>query len=115
MPQRRAPAGGENPLGFHPFAHLSPILAENQRWAGRIPSCGMPLRGAKTLRVFIPLRIISDVKPIPDSGRGISGGQAEHPLMAAVLPLRARNAAIRGCSACRHDAGLGKDEYVIDK
>jgi hypothetical protein len=35
--------------------------------------------------------------------------------MAAVLPLRVRNAAIRGYSACRHDAGLGIDEYKKDK
>ncbi|MDR1230577.1 MAG: hypothetical protein LBK61_04145, partial [Spirochaetaceae bacterium] len=47
------PAGGENPLGFHPFAN--PILAENQRRAGRAPPYGgMPLPGAKTRRVFIP-------------------------------------------------------------
>jgi hypothetical protein len=56
---------------------------------------GVPLPGAKTRWVFIPLWILSH------SCREISGGQAEHPLMAAVLPLRARNAAIRGCSACQ--------------
>ncbi|MDR1232577.1 MAG: hypothetical protein LBK61_14395 [Spirochaetaceae bacterium] len=33
--------------------------------------------------------------------------QAEHPLMAAVLPLRVRNAAIRGCSACRELCWIG--------
>ncbi|MDR1230183.1 MAG: hypothetical protein LBK61_02155 [Spirochaetaceae bacterium] len=37
---RSAPAGSENPQGFHPFTKQTPILAENQRWAGRIPSCG---------------------------------------------------------------------------
>ncbi|MDR1232377.1 MAG: hypothetical protein LBK61_13370 [Spirochaetaceae bacterium] len=47
-----APAGGENPTGFHPI-----------------------------------------VKPVPGSGRGISGRQAEYRHVAAVLPLRARNAA----------------------
>ncbi|MDR1231855.1 MAG: hypothetical protein LBK61_10700 [Spirochaetaceae bacterium] len=56
----RAPAGGENPSGFHPVANLSPILAEGQRQAGRIPSCGVPLRGAKTLPGFHPF-----VKPTP--------------------------------------------------
>ncbi|MDR1229879.1 MAG: hypothetical protein LBK61_00610 [Spirochaetaceae bacterium] len=49
---RSAPAGGENPTGFHPI-----------------------------------------VKPVPDSCRGISGRQAEYRHAAAVLPLRARNAA----------------------
>ncbi|MDR1231637.1 MAG: hypothetical protein LBK61_09580 [Spirochaetaceae bacterium] len=53
--RRSAPAGGENPTGFHPFANHTPVLAGNQRQAGRIPSCGVPLRGAKTRRVFIPL------------------------------------------------------------
>jgi hypothetical protein len=42
----------------------------------------------------------------------ISGGQAEHPLMAAVRhawrPLRARNAAIRGCSACQGRYRIGE-------
>ncbi|MDR1231731.1 MAG: hypothetical protein LBK61_10050 [Spirochaetaceae bacterium] len=54
-----------------------------------------PLRGRK------PAGFSSRCEYCPDSCRGISGRQAEHPLMAAVLPLRARNAAIRGCSACR--------------
>ncbi|MDR1231022.1 MAG: hypothetical protein LBK61_06445, partial [Spirochaetaceae bacterium] len=31
---RRAPAGGENPSGFHPVANHSPILAEESA-AGR--------------------------------------------------------------------------------
>ncbi|MDR1231432.1 MAG: hypothetical protein LBK61_08530, partial [Spirochaetaceae bacterium] len=42
---RTAPAGGENPAGFHPFVSHPivkplPVLAGNQRQAGRIPSCG---------------------------------------------------------------------------
>ncbi|MDR1231695.1 MAG: hypothetical protein LBK61_09870 [Spirochaetaceae bacterium] len=32
--KRGTPAGGENPLGFHPFANLSPILVEGTA-AGR--------------------------------------------------------------------------------
>ncbi|MDR1230582.1 MAG: hypothetical protein LBK61_04170 [Spirochaetaceae bacterium] len=36
----RVPAGGENPAGFHPIANLTPILAENQRQAGRTPPYG---------------------------------------------------------------------------
>ncbi|MDR1230104.1 MAG: hypothetical protein LBK61_01755 [Spirochaetaceae bacterium] len=31
MKLRSAPAGGENPQGFHPFANPTPILAGNQR------------------------------------------------------------------------------------
>ncbi|MDR1232222.1 MAG: hypothetical protein LBK61_12590 [Spirochaetaceae bacterium] len=58
LPLRSAPAGGENPIGFSSLRE-SLILAENQRRAG------VPLRGAKTLRVFIPLRIISDANPVP--------------------------------------------------
>ncbi|MDR1231862.1 MAG: hypothetical protein LBK61_10735, partial [Spirochaetaceae bacterium] len=34
MPLRSAAARGENPSGFHPFANLSPILAEESA-AGR--------------------------------------------------------------------------------
>ncbi|MDR1230767.1 MAG: hypothetical protein LBK61_05135 [Spirochaetaceae bacterium] len=48
---RNAPAGAKTQPGFHPIGnHFQcenchdvnpiPILAENQRWAGRIPSCG---------------------------------------------------------------------------
>ncbi|MDR1232600.1 MAG: hypothetical protein LBK61_14510 [Spirochaetaceae bacterium] len=43
----RVPAGGENPQGFHPFVNhispmrnISPILAGNQRLAGRTPPYG---------------------------------------------------------------------------
>ncbi|MDR1231497.1 MAG: hypothetical protein LBK61_08870 [Spirochaetaceae bacterium] len=46
------------------------------------------LPGAKTQPGFHPF-----VKPISDSGRGISGRQAEYRHAAAGLPLRARNAA----------------------
>jgi hypothetical protein len=35
--------------------------------------------------------------------------------MAAVLPLRGRNAAIRGDLSAGNYAGLEKDEYKIDK
>ncbi|MDR1231676.1 MAG: hypothetical protein LBK61_09775 [Spirochaetaceae bacterium] len=59
-PCRGAPAGSENPSGFHPVA-----------------------------------------KPIPGSSRGISGWQAEYRHAAAVLPLRARNAAAWRYCACR--------------
>ncbi|MDR1232532.1 MAG: hypothetical protein LBK61_14155 [Spirochaetaceae bacterium] len=38
------PAGGENPQGFHPFANLSPILAEESA-AGRQNTVTMPVRG----------------------------------------------------------------------
>ncbi|MDR1232056.1 MAG: hypothetical protein LBK61_11750 [Spirochaetaceae bacterium] len=78
-----------------------------------MPSCGgcaspaeYPCGGRKPdkrKRRFHPF-----VKPIPNSGRKISGGQTEHPLMATVLPLRARNAAIRGCSACRELCRIGE-------
>ncbi|MDR1232580.1 MAG: hypothetical protein LBK61_14410 [Spirochaetaceae bacterium] len=121
--------------------------------------CGVPLRGAKTQRVFIPAFVLSPIRfyPIPNSGRRNSGmagrappygglpcggenpagfhpcfshpfvkplpilaeraagWQSEHPLTAAVLPLRGRNAAVRGCSDCRDDAGLGRDKYKRDK
>jgi hypothetical protein len=63
---------------------------------------GVPLRGAKTRWVFIPLRIPPRFLP------GISGGQSEHPLTAAVLPLRARNAAVRGCSDCHGRCRIGE-------
>ncbi|MDR1231924.1 MAG: hypothetical protein LBK61_11060 [Spirochaetaceae bacterium] len=35
-----APAGGANPSGFHPFANPTPVLAGNQRQAGRAPPYG---------------------------------------------------------------------------
>ncbi|MDR1229961.1 MAG: hypothetical protein LBK61_01025 [Spirochaetaceae bacterium] len=81
----------------------------------------MPLRGAKTRRVsivapaggvnpqgFHPFFSHSFVKPLPVLAERAAAWQAEHPLTAAVLPLRARNAAVRGRSACRDDAGLGR-------
>ncbi|MDR1232188.1 MAG: hypothetical protein LBK61_12420 [Spirochaetaceae bacterium] len=70
---RGAPAGGENPLGFHPVEESLPVLVEKA-----------------------------------------AAWQAEHPLRAAVLPRRVRNAAAGGRSACRDDAGLGREECEID-
>ncbi|MDR1230445.1 MAG: hypothetical protein LBK61_03465 [Spirochaetaceae bacterium] len=58
---RSAPAGGENPQGFHPFfSHpfVKPLPNSGRRNSGMAgispPYGGLPLRGAKTLRVFIP-------------------------------------------------------------
>ncbi|MDR1231501.1 MAG: hypothetical protein LBK61_08890 [Spirochaetaceae bacterium] len=45
------------------------------------------------------------MKPLPVLAERTAAWQAEYPLTAAVLPLRARNAAIRGYSACRDDDG----------
>jgi hypothetical protein len=86
-----APAGGENPTGFHPCEALR----------GLVPGCpcGLPLRGAKTLRVFIvslpggenPSGFHPFLNPVPN--RGISGWQAEYRHAAAVLTRWVRNAA----------------------
>ncbi|MDR1232122.1 MAG: hypothetical protein LBK61_12085 [Spirochaetaceae bacterium] len=68
----------------------------------------MPLRGAKTLPGFHPFanhfrcESCPVLKPIPSlAEESAAGRQAENPLRAAVLPLRAHNAAIRGYTACR--------------
>jgi hypothetical protein len=39
--RRSAPAGGENPLGFHPFVNFIPILAEESA-DGILPAVTMP-------------------------------------------------------------------------
>jgi hypothetical protein len=89
-----APAGGENPLGFHPcFRSISDSLYSHPRFWPRISRV--------FITAFVPSPILAEIA---------AAWQAYHPLMAAVLTLRVRNAAIRGCSACRDDAGLGRDE-----
>ncbi|MDR1232058.1 MAG: hypothetical protein LBK61_11760 [Spirochaetaceae bacterium] len=37
---RSAPAGSENPLGFHPFVKPFPNSCRESAGTGRIPSCG---------------------------------------------------------------------------
>jgi hypothetical protein len=64
----------KKPLGFHPFANISPVLAENQRQAGRIPSCGVPLRGAKTPLTLIGFSSLCGSYPVL-AGRSAWGGQ----------------------------------------
>ncbi|MDR1231144.1 MAG: hypothetical protein LBK61_07065 [Spirochaetaceae bacterium] len=47
---RTAPAGGENPQGFHPF--VKPLPNSGRKSSGM---AGLSLSGMKTHRVFIPM------------------------------------------------------------
>ncbi|MDR1232088.1 MAG: hypothetical protein LBK61_11915 [Spirochaetaceae bacterium] len=68
MPKKRvffvnAPAGGENPLGFHPFVKPVPDSCRESAGTGRIPSCGCASpAGAQCRRmtVFCPPRTMPD-------------------------------------------------------
>jgi hypothetical protein len=82
-----APAGGENPTGFHPFLKPIPVLAGNQRLA-ECPCRGRKRRAFSSLCETYPL-----LKPIPDSIRESAGWQAEYRHAAAVLTRWVRNAA----------------------
>ncbi|MDR1230133.1 MAG: hypothetical protein LBK61_01905, partial [Spirochaetaceae bacterium] len=66
--------------------------------------------GGENPQGFHPFFSHPYVKPLPVLVEGTAAWQSEHPLAAAVLPLRVRNAAARGCSDCRDDAGWGGDE-----
>ncbi|MDR1230281.1 MAG: hypothetical protein LBK61_02645 [Spirochaetaceae bacterium] len=109
------PAGGENPQGFHPFVNhispmrnISPILVEGTAAGRQNTVMRSAPAGGENPSGFHPFANHFRCESYPDSGRGISGRQAEYPLMAAVLPLRARNAAIRGYSACRELCRIGE-------
>ncbi|MDR1232604.1 MAG: hypothetical protein LBK61_14530 [Spirochaetaceae bacterium] len=67
--QRTAPAGGENPQGFHPYVKLLPVLAERAAaWQAEHPlTAEGPCRGRKPAG-FSSLREAS-----PHSGRKSSG------------------------------------------
>ncbi|MDR1230373.1 MAG: hypothetical protein LBK61_03105 [Spirochaetaceae bacterium] len=70
--------------------------------AGRAPPYGgLPLPGGENPQGFHPFFSHPCVESLPGLVERAAAWQAEHPLTAAVLPLRARNAAVRGCSACR--------------
>ncbi|MDR1230148.1 MAG: hypothetical protein LBK61_01980 [Spirochaetaceae bacterium] len=66
----RSPAGSENLQGFHPFA--KPVPDSGRKNSGM---AGVPLRGAKTRRVFIPAFVLFPIRfsPIPNSCRKNSG------------------------------------------
>ncbi|MDR1232019.1 MAG: hypothetical protein LBK61_11550 [Spirochaetaceae bacterium] len=107
LPLRSAPAGGENPLGFHPFVKplpnsgrgISGRQAEYRHAAAVLPLRSAPAGDENPLG-FHPFVNHLLCEAYPRFLPRISGGQTEHPHMAAVLPLRARNAAIWGCSVC---------------
>ncbi|MDR1231234.1 MAG: hypothetical protein LBK61_07520, partial [Spirochaetaceae bacterium] len=62
--------GAKTPLGFHPCFRPVPNSGRNSSGMA-----GVPLRGAKTRRVFIPAFVLSPIRfnPIPNSGRNSSG------------------------------------------
>jgi hypothetical protein len=96
---RSAPAAGENPSGFHPIVKPVPDSGRKSAVAARAPpygGCASPAGGENPLG-FHPFQ----------PGKS-AGGQPEHPIMAAVLPLRARNAAIWGCSGCHGRCRIGE-------
>ncbi|MDR1231967.1 MAG: hypothetical protein LBK61_11290 [Spirochaetaceae bacterium] len=100
------PAGGVNPQGFHPFVEPIPDFGrKNSGMADRAPP---PLWRTCPAGGVNPQGFHPFVKPLPVLAERTAAWQAYHSLMAAVLPLRARNAAIRGCSACRERCRIGE-------
>ncbi|MDR1231654.1 MAG: hypothetical protein LBK61_09665, partial [Spirochaetaceae bacterium] len=74
-----------------------------------------PLRGAKTRRVFIPLRIIADANLTPILAEESAAGRQNTVMWRLCFPCGRAMPPHDGILPAGDDAGLGRDESVRDE
>jgi hypothetical protein len=110
--KKKVPCRGRKPAGFSSLCEACPLREafphsgrKSSGMAGRIPSCGVPLRGAKTQPGFHPY-----VEPLPVLAEGTAAGRQNTVMWRLCFPCGRAMPPHGGILPAGNDAGLGRDE-----